>query len=286
MLQSGPSSLGAADRLGRALGWFSIGLGVTELLAPRRITRALGMEGHEGLVRAYGAREIGSGMLSLSVDKDAGLWSRVAGDGLDIVTLLTALRPGNPKRGNVGLALMMVPGITALDVFGAAAVTARHSRRNAPTPNYRDRSGFPRGWRRPAAPPAMPAERRHSRTRSFVTPPANPVGDGLATQARPSPPDRLGLAPPLADVIQAPRPQGRFFNLVPGSGHRRCIQSRDPDRRKRLRPIRVIILNASRRRVLATFKTSRSVGFRPGWPLDASRHPDADSGGTGPGGTQ
>jgi hypothetical protein len=56
--------LGAADRLGRALGWFSIGLGVTELLAPRLITRALGMQGSEGLVRAYGAREIGSGLLS------------------------------------------------------------------------------------------------------------------------------------------------------------------------------------------------------------------------------
>jgi hypothetical protein len=94
--------LGAADRLGRALGWFSIGLGVTELLAPRLITRALGMQGSEGLVRAYGAREIGSGLLSLSLEKGAGLWSRVAGDGLDIATLLNAYRPNNPRRDNVG----------------------------------------------------------------------------------------------------------------------------------------------------------------------------------------
>jgi hypothetical protein len=145
ILQTGPSSLGTADRVGRALGWFSIGLGLMELLAPRRFTRTFGMQGHEGLVRAYGAREIGAGVLSLSVDTDAGLWSRVAGDGLDFATLLTARRSGNPKRGNVGVGLMMVAGIAALDLVAATAVTARHSRRNAPIPNYRDRSGFPNG---------------------------------------------------------------------------------------------------------------------------------------------
>jgi hypothetical protein len=47
------------------------------------------MEGKEGLVRAYSAREIGAGILSLSVDKRAGLWIRFDGDALDIVTLLT-----------------------------------------------------------------------------------------------------------------------------------------------------------------------------------------------------
>jgi hypothetical protein len=145
VLQSGPSSLGGADRLSRALGWFSLGLGLTQLLAPRRITGALGMEGNEGLVRAYGAREIGSGILSLSVDKDAGLWSRVAGDGLDLVTLLTGLRPNNPKRGNVGVALAMVVGITALDILGAQAVITRHSRQRGATRHYRDRSGYPQG---------------------------------------------------------------------------------------------------------------------------------------------
>src|SRR5215208_6410625 len=89
VIRSGPSSLSGADRLSRVLGWFSLGLGLAELLAPRRITMALGMQGNETLVRAYGAREIGSGILSLSVDKNTGLWSRVAGDGLDLATLLT-----------------------------------------------------------------------------------------------------------------------------------------------------------------------------------------------------
>ena len=52
--RSGPSSLGTSDRLAKALGWFSLGLGLTELLAPGRITRTLGLEGKEGVVRAFG----------------------------------------------------------------------------------------------------------------------------------------------------------------------------------------------------------------------------------------
>ena len=96
VLRSGPSSLTAPDRLGKALGWFSLGLGLVELLAPHRITRALGMEGQEALVRAYGAREISSGMLSghelvqarkRTTPRDAVVahraWTRRRGDRLD-----------------------------------------------------------------------------------------------------------------------------------------------------------------------------------------------------------
>ena len=123
VLRSGPSSRGIPDSIATGLGWFSLGLGLTELLAPRRITSALGMEGKEALVRACGAREIGSGILSLSIDKKLGLWSRVAGDGLDIATVMTALRPNNPKRDNVVIALALLLGITAIDLIDAQATT-------------------------------------------------------------------------------------------------------------------------------------------------------------------
>jgi hypothetical protein len=145
VLTSGPSSLAAVDRLGRSLGWFSIGLGLLELIGSRRVTRALGMEGNENLVRAYGAREIGSGILSLSAEKQIGLWSRVAGDGLDLATLVTALRNSNPKRDNVRFALAVVLGTTLLDLAGVLGVTARHSRRRGDVRQYRNRSGFPQG---------------------------------------------------------------------------------------------------------------------------------------------
>jgi len=141
---SGPSSISGSDRLGRALGWLSLVLGVAELIAPRRIARALGMQGYEPLLRAYGAREVVSGVVTLSPDKEAGLWSRVAGDGVDLTTLVIALRRDNAKRDNVGMALAMVLGITVLDLVAAQAATSRHSR-NDTQRRYSDRSGFPGG---------------------------------------------------------------------------------------------------------------------------------------------
>lgn len=153
ILRGGPGSLGAADRLARALGWFSIGLGVAQMLAPRRMTRALGMRGQEGLMRAYGAREVVSGVLALSVDPSVGLRSRIVGDAVDAATLLTALRPGNPKRDNVMLALAAVAGIAVLDVLADRALTARHGREQPRRPrrvtaHIGDRSGFPQGLAR------------------------------------------------------------------------------------------------------------------------------------------
>src|SRR5947209_5166751 len=103
ILSTGPSSLGASDRMARKLGWLSLGLGATELLAPGLLARWLGLPGKKSRLRAFGLREVLSGVLTLSVDKQAGLWSRVAGDGLDILTVLPALSRQNPKRGNAAL---------------------------------------------------------------------------------------------------------------------------------------------------------------------------------------
>ena len=145
VISTGPSSFGASDRMARNLGWFSLGLGALEILAPQRITRALGMEGQESLVRAYGFREVASGMLSLSAEKQAGLWSRVAGDGLDMATLMKGFHDDNPKKGNVAMAMMMVGGITLLDIAVAKDVSARHARPAGRPRLYHDRTGFPKG---------------------------------------------------------------------------------------------------------------------------------------------
>jgi hypothetical protein len=68
VLEKGPGTLSSIDRTARALGWFSIGLGLVELLAPKAVTRPLGMEsnGEDAIVRAFGIREIGAGILTLS----------------------------------------------------------------------------------------------------------------------------------------------------------------------------------------------------------------------------
>lgn len=145
VIRSGPSSLGMPDQLARMLGWFSIGLGLAQIFMPGRLTRWLGTEGSENLVRACGAREIGAGLLCLSIDKELGLWSRAAGDGLDLATLLPAMRESNPQSGNARMAAALVTGIMLLDVLAAQLVRGRHSEGNGLRRDYRDRSGFPKG---------------------------------------------------------------------------------------------------------------------------------------------
>src|SRR5689334_17652726 len=145
VISSGPSSLTTADRFGRALGWFSIGLGLAEIVGARRITHALGMEGSETMIRACGVREIGEGIMCLSTEKQTGLWSRVAGDAVDIAMLASAMKRDNPKRENAGLALAAIVGITLLDLAAAGSVTATHGGGDGQRRSYRDRSGFPKG---------------------------------------------------------------------------------------------------------------------------------------------
>jgi hypothetical protein len=143
--QAGPSSLTPADNLARFLGWFSLALGVVELVAPGKITQSVGLSGKEGLVRAYGAREMVAGVQTLSMDKHIGLASRVVGDLIDIATLMPALSSRNPARGNAMIALGAVAAITALDCVAYSAVAQTHSRNRGQTRDYSDRSGFPKG---------------------------------------------------------------------------------------------------------------------------------------------
>lgn len=106
--------------LANALGWFSLGLGAAEMLAPRALQRWLGVEGRTALVQGYGMREIGTGIGILSERRPAEwMWGRVAGDVLDLATLSTALTPRNPRRRNVLLAMGAVAGVMALDVLCA-----------------------------------------------------------------------------------------------------------------------------------------------------------------------
>lgn len=131
----------SADSLAIGLGWFSIALGVAELVAPRTLGRALGMEEKAGVLQAYGLREIATGVgILTSQHPGPWLWGRVAGDGLDLATLACSLSPDNPKRGNVGVAMGAVLGVTLLDIYAARQ---RGGGDRRPPRDYSDRSGFP-----------------------------------------------------------------------------------------------------------------------------------------------
>jgi hypothetical protein len=113
------------NTLVRGLGWFSVGLGLAELLAPRAVGRLTGVRQH-GLLQAHGARELACGVGILTSTRPAGwLWARVAGDAVDLATLGANL-PGADadRRRRVEIATAAVLGVTLLDVLCGAAATA------------------------------------------------------------------------------------------------------------------------------------------------------------------
>lgn len=108
-----------ARQMSEGLGWFSLALGAAELLAPGKIAGKLDADGHEPLVRAFGAREIAAGLAILANPAHAaGPWSRVAGDALDLGALALAARNA-PRNLWVWGAIGFVLGAVVADALTA-----------------------------------------------------------------------------------------------------------------------------------------------------------------------
>ena len=116
----------SAERLAHGLGWFSVSLGLAEILAPRLISRLVGGDGkYANVIRFYGLRELMSGLMIFGQGSRpaAAMWSRVAGDAVDIATLAAAGTSLRTNKGGVALAAAGVLGVTALDVYCARELT-------------------------------------------------------------------------------------------------------------------------------------------------------------------
>jgi len=117
------------DAMAQGLGWFSIGLGLLEVMNAEGLSKWLGAEDRRGVVRAYGFREIANGIAILA-QKDVRarspwMWTRVAGDFLDLYSLKKLHHEDNPKRGNVKIAIAAVLGVTMLDIMTAGLLAER-----------------------------------------------------------------------------------------------------------------------------------------------------------------
>ncbi|MGI9114489.1 MAG: cyclase/dehydrase [Chthoniobacterales bacterium] len=113
------------DKLATGLGWFSIALGAAEILAPRALSRLIGFKPRSLLLPALGLREITSGLGILNKRGTAGwLWSRVAGDAMDLALLGAARLSNDADENRVDAAGAAVLGVTALDIYCAI----QHSR--------------------------------------------------------------------------------------------------------------------------------------------------------------
>jgi len=121
------------QQLSNFLGWFSIGLGLAQIVAPRGVARMIGIEedgGSAAVMRACGLREITAGVGILTQPQtDAWLWARVAGDVLDLALLGKAMASEENDRGRLAFAAASVVGVGIADVLAGqkmsrAAATA------------------------------------------------------------------------------------------------------------------------------------------------------------------
>lgn len=118
----------------RALSGASFGLGVTELVAPGKVAAIAGVDDtsrSRRVIRALGVRECGHGVALLS-GPDKLVWTRVAGDVLDMALLIagvTARGAGRRRQGTISA--VALSGIAGLDLYTAMRTTGNGNRRHA-----------------------------------------------------------------------------------------------------------------------------------------------------------
>jgi uncharacterized membrane protein len=116
-------------KMARALGLFSLGLGVWQLASPRSVAKVVGIDDapDENLIRAIGLRELGAAAGLLWGSQPAPfLWSRVAGDLMDLSLLANAMgsRDGDRRR-QVARSMLAVAAVTLPDLVASVKTTDR-----------------------------------------------------------------------------------------------------------------------------------------------------------------
>jgi uncharacterized membrane protein len=114
------ASLNQPPALDRSLGWFSVGLGMAELLAPRTVGRMIGVGDQSTVLRMCGVREIVSGVGLLSGRAPAAFaMSRVVGDVMDLALLGASMRSPDANPARVAATATAVAGVAALDLYAS-----------------------------------------------------------------------------------------------------------------------------------------------------------------------
>ena len=120
-----PANAGTAN-LAKGLGLFSIALGLAEVLAPAQMGELIGVSNrYRTFIPALGMREIAHGIgIMMQAKPTESVWSRVAGDAIDLAYLGAAFTgEENNKRRLTGAAIAVL-GVTALDIMCAQALSS------------------------------------------------------------------------------------------------------------------------------------------------------------------
>ncbi|OBA70995.1 hypothetical protein A5641_11280 [Mycobacterium sp. 1554424.7] len=124
----------ATAPLVKALAGASFGLGLAELAAPEKVAAVAGVDDtrvSRRVIRALGARECGHGAALLG-GSDRLVWTRVAGDALDVALLLAGVAArGRGRRRQGAISAAVLGGIGAVDLYTALRTTRNGGARHA-----------------------------------------------------------------------------------------------------------------------------------------------------------
>jgi uncharacterized membrane protein len=115
----------------RALGYFSVGLGLAQIVAPGGVAAVVGLRRGRlscSVLRVLGVRELMAGIGILTQRRPAQwLWARAAGDGLDLALAASALASSRNRRGRVAATLLAIGAITTVDLQTAEQLMGQAS---------------------------------------------------------------------------------------------------------------------------------------------------------------
>jgi uncharacterized membrane protein len=135
----GERSAKTTTTLVKGLGGASLGLGLSEVLAPGKVAAVAGIDETSRsrfVIRALGLRECGHAA-ALLFGSNKLVWTRVVGDALDLTLLGAALaKSSNGRRRRGAASAVALAGIGAADLY-AALRTNRHDGRHANGSHHR-----------------------------------------------------------------------------------------------------------------------------------------------------
>ena len=118
-----------AYKVARCLGYASIAIGLIELVWADSLAMNLGLSRFEWLVRAYGVREVLTGVLILvSKDPTPWIWLRVIGDAVDGATLGWGYMRDPFKMMGIMTCFMTVTPVIIADVWCALKLSSSKSK--------------------------------------------------------------------------------------------------------------------------------------------------------------
>ena len=121
--RSRASAQARREGIAEGLGWFSVGLGLAQLFAPRAVSRIVGVPAAPAFMRLCGLREIACG-IGILTSRQPLPWvqARVAGDALDLAALAGSAILASSSGSRIAVAMSAAGAVTALDVYCSRAL--------------------------------------------------------------------------------------------------------------------------------------------------------------------